>query len=106
MTQGTLFDEHRELDELRRAEQQLQQRQKEFAELPKKIEREKKERDCTMPPLEDIKERERRKRYEESVTRGEIANLQRAQRRSLGLLLLLIAATASLITWGLRLMQG
>ena len=59
-----------------------------------------------MPPLADIKERERLKRYEESVTRGEVANLQRTQRRSLLLLFLLIIATASLIMWGLRLMEG
>ncbi len=106
MTRGSLFKEDQELDEIRQTERQLQLRHKEFADLPKKLEREKKERDCTMPPLDDIQERERRKRYEESVTRGEIANLQRTQRRSLALLFLLVAATASLVMWGMKLMEG
>ncbi len=106
LTQGSLFKEDLELDEILEKEKQLQRRAKEYAELPKKLEREKKERESLMPPLTEIKERERLKRHEENVTRGQIANLQRAQGRSLLLLFLLFTATASLILWGIRLMEG
>lgn len=95
-----------ELDQIRAAEQQLRQRELEFEENQKRIARERIERDSTMPPLDEIEARERRKHHEQIVSRGEVANIRRDQNRSLLLLVLLVAATGSLIWWGIRLMQG
>jgi hypothetical protein len=95
-----------ELVEIREAEQQLLLREKEFAENQKRITRERIERECTMPPLDEIESRARRKQHEEIVSRGAIANVRRDQNRSLMMLFLLVAATCSLVWWGLRLMQG
>lgn len=101
-----LLKEDLELNALREKEQQLLLQQKEFAEIPKKLALELKERESTMPPLQEIEERKRRLAHEELVSRGEVANILRDQNRSLMLLILLLAATGSLIWWGLKLMQG
>ena len=44
--------------------------------------------------------------HENIVSRGEVKNILRDQNRSVALLVLLLAATGSLIWWGLKLMQG
>lgn len=106
MARGKKLKEDLELDLLRETEQQLLQKQKEFAEIPKKLAAEIRERETTMPPLAEIEDRKRRLAHEEMVSRGEVANILRDQNRSLMLLVLLLAATASLIWWGLKLMQG
>ncbi|MCB1133379.1 MAG: hypothetical protein KDN05_19820, partial [Verrucomicrobiae bacterium] len=79
---------------------------KEIAENRQRIAEERIERESTIPPLEEIREREARKKYEETVSRGEIANLVRTQNRSLLLLVLLVTAACTLVWWGLRVMQG
>lgn len=106
MSRNTLFKEDLELNELRETEQQLRRRQKECAEIPKRIAQEIKDRESTMPPLDEIRERTARKRHEQTVSRGEVSNVLRDQNRSLLLLVLLLAATAALVAWGLKLMQG
>lgn len=106
MSRSTVFKEDLQLTELREAEQQLRLREKEYAEIPKRLALEIKERECTMPPLAEIMERKARREHEEIVSRGEIANIQRVQTKSMTLLFLLLTATASLIWWGMRLMQG
>jgi hypothetical protein len=106
MNRPALFKEDLELDQLRETEQQLMQREKEFAENRKRIARERVERESTMPPLDEIQVREKRRHHEQIVSRGEIANIRRDQNRSLLMLLLLVTATCTLIWWGLRLMQG
>lgn len=100
------FQEDLELDQLRETEQQLLLREREFAENQKRIARERIERESTMPPLDEIQAREKRRHHEQIVSRGEVANVRRDQNRSLLLLLLLITATCTLIWWGLKLMQG
>jgi hypothetical protein len=106
MSRSTVFQEDLQLSELREKEQQLRLREKEYAEIPKRLALEIKERECTMPPLAEIMERKARREHEEIVSRGEIANIQRIQTRSMTLLFLLLTATASLVWWGMRLMQG
>ncbi len=101
-----LTAEDQELLALRQSEQELMRRQKEFADLPRKLAAEMLERERTMPPLPEIAERKRRREHEENVSRGEAKNIVRDQRRSLVLLFLLLTATATLIWWGLQLMQG
>lgn len=106
MNQGMLFKEEEELTQLRETEGELERRHKEFDEARRRIAQERIEMETTMPPLEEIQVRMRRKKHEETVSRGEVANIRRDQNRSLLLLVLLIAATAALVWWGLRLMQG
>jgi hypothetical protein len=95
-----------EFAKLRETERELMLRQKEFADLPRKLALELRERESTMPPLPEIEERKRRLQHEMLVSRGEVANLLRDQNRSLLLLVLLIGAAASLVWWGLKIMQG
>jgi len=96
-----------ELEEIRKKEIELAARQKQAAELPGILERERKESACTMPPLDDHHERHRTRRYEQEIaTRGQVRNIQKAQTRSLLLIVMMLLAIVSLIAWGLRLMQG
>ncbi|MCP5533568.1 MAG: hypothetical protein H7A49_01045 [Akkermansiaceae bacterium] len=95
-----------DLNQLEFEEQRLMLRAKEIAENRQRIAEERIERESTIPPLEEIREREARKKYEETVSRGEVANLVRTQNRSLLLLVLLVTAACTLVWWGLRVMQG
>ena len=106
MSRKTTFKEELELDELLARQQELQNRLKEFERSRTEIERSRAERECTIPPLEEIHEREKWRQHEQMVSRGEVANVRRDQNQGLILLLLLIAATGSLVWWGIRLMQG
>ena len=106
MSRPPLLKEELELDALRETEQQLLLRQQEYAEIPRKLAQELKERECTMPPLAEIEDRRRRIEHDQIVSRGQVSNILRDQGRSVLLLVLLLAATGSLILWGLKLMQG
>lgn len=106
MNEATLFEEERELHRIRETQELLERRQREYAETRRRIDHERKENESIMPPMEEIVDRTRRKRHEEIVSRGEIANIRRDQNRSLMMLVLLLAATATLVWWGLRLVQG
>jgi len=106
MSRNPLSMEDLELAQIRETEQQLLKREKEFTANRQRIAQELSERERTMPPLEEIQVRTRRKQHELCVSRGEVVNIQRAQNRSLMLLLLLVAATCMLVWWGVRLMQG
>ena len=106
MSRSIFFKEEQELNELRETEQVLLLRQKEYAEIPRKLAMELRERESTMPPLPEIEDRRRRREHENTVSRGEAKNILRDQNRSVTLMLLLLAATGSLIWWGMKLMQG
>jgi hypothetical protein len=106
MNQGMLFKEDLELNQLLESEGELARRQREIDEARRRIAEERAEQERTIPPLEEIQARIQRRKHEEIVSRGEIANIRRDQNRSLMMLALLIAATAALVWWGLRLMQG
>jgi hypothetical protein len=104
---GSLSATEAELQRLQKQELELLEDQKRIAELPKLLERERKERDSTLPPFLDAEERARARRHEEELaTRGAVRNAQKAQNRSLLLLIMLVFATAALIAWGMRLMNG
>jgi hypothetical protein len=106
MSRKQLLKEDLELTHIREQQQQLRLREKEFTDLPRRLAQEIKDRECTMPPLAEISERAARIRHEQTVSRGEVSNILRNQNRSTLLLLMLSIATASLIWWGLKLMQG
>jgi hypothetical protein len=106
MSRHAPLKEDLELNAIREQQQQLLLRQKEYAEIPKRLAQELKERECTMPPLAEIEDRRRRKEHDMIVSRGEVSNILRDQTRSFLLLVLLFAATAALVWWGLKLMRG
>jgi hypothetical protein len=104
--QGRLFKEDLELDSLERSEKELARRQRQLDEEARRIQRDKMESARTLPPSEEIKLRAKMKEHHEMLmTRGEVANMRREQNSSLLLFVLLLAATAGLVWWGLRLMQ-
>lgn len=106
MSRLRYFKEELELEQLRATEQELLRREKESAEIRKRLAKERSEQERTMPPLEEVQARARRIQHEIHVSRGEVVNLLRAQNRSLLLLLLLVSATCTLVWWGIKLMQG
>jgi hypothetical protein len=106
MSRSIPLKEDLELSQLCEEEARLGLREKEWAQIPKKLAQELKDRECTMPPLPEIAERSRLKEHDMIVSRGQVANILRDQTRSLMLLVLLLAATGSLIWWGVKLMQG
>ncbi len=106
MARKKVLKEDLELDELIQSQLELSMKEKQFALIPKRLAQEIKDRETTMPPLLEVEERKQRILHEQIVSRGQIINIQRAQTRSLSLTFLLLAATAALIWWGIRLMQG
>jgi len=106
MSRSHILKEELELDAIRETEEQLRRREQEYAQIPKKLAQELKERECTMPPLAEIADRRRQIEHDQIVSRGQVSNILRDQGRSFLLLVLLLAATATLIWWGLTLMRG
>jgi prefoldin subunit 5 len=106
MKRDKLFKEELELDEVAARQKELEDRIREFERNRREIERNRAERECTIPPLDEICEREKWRQHEQLVSRGEVANVRRDQNQGLVLLVLLFAATAALVWWGLTLMQG
>ena len=103
----SLFKDEAELESIRELQKELLLQEKICADLPKKIERERIERERTMPPLQSLKEREQLNQYEQALaTRKQYRNVVKAQSTSVLLLFMVLVATAALIAWSLRLMQG
>lgn len=106
MSRKLPLKEELELHELREKNQQLLLRQREAAAIPRRLALEQEERERTMPPLAEVAERERRIAHEDTLSRGAATNILREQKFSLLLVIMLLAATGTLIWWGIRLMQG
>jgi hypothetical protein len=104
LKQGNLFDEDPELVALREKQKRLEEAHDEVVKLPARLEKEKRERESTMPPMAEIREREQIKRFERSLSRGQIENTLRIQRQSLAMLLLLATATVLMLFWAYRIM--
>lgn len=100
--QRDLFEEDQELLALQEKERKLIQAHQEIVKLPAKLEREKRERESTMPPMPELKERDEIRRFEQSLSRGQIENVLRTQRRSFMLMLLLALTTALMLGWAYR----
>jgi hypothetical protein len=106
LKQASLFDEDYELQALREKERKLAEAQREYQRLPALLAKQKQENEATMPPMAEIKERQKFNRFEQSLSRGEIENVLRTQRYSLGMTLLLLAATILMVTWALRIIMA
>ncbi|KAB2638874.1 MAG: hypothetical protein DVB25_06820 [Verrucomicrobia bacterium] len=107
MSAPTLLQEELELQHCEQEALRLTKELDAALELPKRIAREKLDRDNTMPPLERVGEISRLNRHEQELTtRSAVRNLVKTQTHSLLLLLTLMAALAAIVAWGLRLMNG
>ncbi len=90
-------------EEARRLEQQLA----EARDRPRQLALEKLDRDNTLPPCDRLAELKRMRDHEaEIATRRETGNLQKAQLRSVLLLIMLGITIVALVAWGFRLMNG
>lgn len=106
MKQGNLFEEDHELVALREEQRKLEEAHREVIKLPAKLEREKRDRDSTMPPMAEIRERQQINEFERNLSRGQIENTLRTQRHSLAMMLLLATATALMLWWAYRIMYS
>lgn len=106
MSRHPLSKEDLELNQIRATELLLLKREKESVANQQRLAQERRDREGTMPPLDDIGDRARRKLHELSISRGEVENIRRTQNYSIWLLLLLVVATCTLVWWGMRIMQG
>lgn len=97
-----MFEEDTELVALREKQKRLEEVHQEVVKLPARLERERRERESTMPPMAEIREREQIKRFERSLSRGQIENTLRVQRQSLAMMLLLATATALMLFWAYK----
>lgn len=102
--QRDLFEEDHELLALKETERRLTAAHQEIVKLPAKLEREKRDRERTMPPMQELKERDEIRRFEQSLSRGQIENVLRTQRHSFFLSVLLALTTALMLAWAYRIM--
>ncbi|MFK7851519.1 MAG: hypothetical protein AB8D78_11125 [Akkermansiaceae bacterium] len=105
LKQASLFEEDHELIALKERERRLEEAHREVIQLPARLEKEKRDRDATMPPMAEIKERQEFRRFEQSLSRGQIENVLRTQRHSLAMMLLLAIATVLMLLWAYRIMS-
>lgn len=106
LKQASLFEDDEELVAIRAKQRSLEEAHKEYIKLPAKLALEKKERDSTMPPMAEIRERQEINQFEQNLSRGQIENVLRTQRHSLAMMLLLSAATILMLFWAYRIMTG
>jgi hypothetical protein len=100
-----IFKEDIQIDLIREKQQELQRLEKEYARHRLQIALQRQEEERTIPPLDDMDVRTGRRKYENlAVSRGALSNEKREYQRSMMLLMLLMAATASLVWWGITLM--
>jgi len=105
LKQGNLFEEEHELVALKEKERKLEEAHREYVKLPARLAKEKLDRDATMPPMAEIKERQQFNRFEQNLSRGQIENVLRTQRHSLAMMLLLATATILLLLWAYRIIS-
>ena len=92
-----------ELDALKEMERRLEEEIRSASAEPEKILREAQEQAVTLPPPDDLADRHRLRKFEQVASRGQVRNERRTQGRSLLLLFLLLAATAMLAAWVIKL---
>lgn len=102
----THLDEGNDLDELKALEERkraLEEQIQNVSAQPERILREAQEQAATLPPPDDLADRRRLREFEEKASRTQIRNERRTQGKSLFLLVLLLAATAWLVSWVIKL---
>ena len=98
--------EFKELEAIIRQERELEERSRTQKAEQRRLAERRKEQAMVVPPLKQVEYQTRIREYEFLATRGHLKNQRREQGRSLLLLILLTCATASMLWWGIRIMQG
>ncbi len=106
MKKRTASPDELDLFQLAEASQKLEQRRQALEDNRRKAELERVDRETTLPPSDVVSARQRQKQHDEAVSRNKVRKVRREQGKALLLLGLLIAMTATLIWWGLKLMHG
>ena len=102
---STVSPDQLDLFQLDEASRELEQRKKTLEDMRRKMEVERSNYENTLPPSDVVSAIEKRKRINMAVSRNDLRNIRQEQRSSTLLLALLIVMTASLIYWGIKLMQ-
>lgn len=97
---SALADQERALDE------QIAKMEDMISTAPDRIRREYEESRSLMPPPDDWEDRQRAKRFNANLSKGEIRNEHRYQTRSTALFVLLLVAICSLLSWIISSMQA
>lgn len=92
-----------ELEKFDEAQRQISAKIAELEGLPEQLELEIREQERTMPPPEALLDREREREFAERAARGQIRNERRTQGQSLLLMLMLLIATAAMVSWMINL---
>lgn len=106
MKKHAISPDELDLFQLAEAGRGLDQRRKALEKSQRNTEAERSDFENTLPPSDVVGSRQKQKRHEEFVSRKEVRNVQRDQGKALLMLALLIAMTATLIWWGLKLMHS
>ena len=77
-----------------------------ISSAPDRIRREYEESRSLMPPPDDWEDRQRAKRFNAHLSKGEIRNEHRYQARSTALFVLLVIAICSLLSWFISFLQN
>ena len=88
-----------EIEQLEREDLALAAQINELASLPERLRNERRERDQTLPPLDDLNHHKRQSLFEQKASRGEIANRRRVQNYSAFLFVLLLCAALASLVW-------
>jgi len=86
-------------DAQRELEEHIHSLQLHIEEEPERVRQKLIDQRTTLPPLEDIEDRRRERRFYAHISRGEAQNERRYQAKSSLVLLLLVAATSAIAWW-------
>ena len=95
-----------DLNQLQAEERELRQRLNEVKATRAQLEYDRQDSEVTLPPSELIQEIVKRKAHQQLVSKKEDRNIRREHKRGMLLILVLASATAALVWWGLRVMNG
>lgn len=94
------------VDQERAVAEQIAKMEEMISTAPDRIRREYEESRSLMPPPDDWEDRQRAKRFNAHLSKGEIRNEHRYQARSTMLFVLLVIAIGSLLSWIVSFVQN
>jgi len=95
-----------DMSQLQKEDQALRARDNELAETQRILASARSDMDSTLPPSDLIQSIGRRKAHDQLATKGQVTNAKREEKHNLLLVVALIAATATLVWWGLKIIHG
>ncbi|MEM9080641.1 MAG: hypothetical protein AAGC74_08125 [Verrucomicrobiota bacterium] len=93
------------VEQERAVAEQIKKMEEMISTAPDRIRKEYEEQRSLMPPPDDWEDRQRTKRFNAQLTRGQIKNAHRHQANSTVLFVLLVVAICSLLSWIISFLQ-